>query len=273
MEDVFINEAELEGILNLLQKEYKSDFSDYARTSLRRRMSRIKKLYNLHSLNDVERFLAAEPENLNTFIAEITVNTTEMYRDPEFWKQLRTGILPELEQYNNVRIWHAGCSSGEEPVSMAILLHELGLFSRAKIYATDINRTVLKRSAEVCYRIKDFKQAKENYIASGGTGDFDSYFTFSEEFFYLRNDLRTAFYFKLHNLVKDEPFTKVDLILCRNVMIYFNTALQSRAVRIFAESLFKGGHLAIGEKENIALLEEMKFFTQKNANKRIYKRL
>lgn len=270
-EIVFIEDSELEKAVALLLNKYSLDFSNYAKTSLSRRLARVYKLFYLQNADELDNFLQKEKSNLPLFINEVTVNTTEMFRDPEFWKFLREYLVPKLMDYNPIRIWHAGCSSGEEVMTMAILLHELGCSGRSKIFATDINLDVLEKTKRSSINVKDLDLFKKNYIESGGQNEFTDYFNVTGSVAVLKDEYKPGnIIYKKHNLATDAIFSKFDLILCRNVMIYFDEILQSRVVKLFKESLLKKSYLAIGRKENISFLEEGKELLCVNAKEKIY---
>lgn len=267
---LFISERELDEVIALVRDQYRTDFSGYARSSLSRRVARFKTNFRLRDIEDLKAMLGSDENMIRLFIHEISVNTTEMFRDPEFWLCLRKTVLPQLQEYSAIRIWHAGCSTGEEVYSMLILLHETGLLSRAKIIATDISNDVLEKTRQGCFRQKEFENYCRAYVQAGGEQDFASYFDTNEETFCAKEFLKAPLNLKMHNLANQAPFSKFDLILCRNVMIYFSSALQSEVVHLFAGSLFKGGMLCIGKKENISLLPAAAAFSEFNQEERIY---
>ena len=269
-ENLFISERELEEVIAYVRDHYQTDFTGYARSSLSRRVARFKKNFRLQDFDDIKEMLASDENMIRLFVHEISVNTTEMFRDPEFWLFLRQHVLPQLQDYSAVRIWHAGCSTGEEVYSMLILLHEANLLSRAKIFATDISNDVLGRTRQGAFRQKDFEAYCRAYVQAGGEQDFASYFDFIDEQFSAKEFLKAPLHLKMHNLSSQAPFSKFDLILCRNVMIYFSSALQSDVVTLFAGSLFKGGFLCIGKKENIGFLPAAAAFNVFNQEERIY---
>lgn len=273
MEDAlfFVPDEEVEAMVALLREKYSLDFSGYARTSLRRRLSRFKTMFRLRGTDELRFFLEESQEHLKLLVHEITVNTTEMFRDPEVWHYLRHSIIPGLADHNNIRIWHAGCSSGEEVYSLLILLEETGLLAKSKVYATDINEDVLALASEGRFRRKDFELFEMNYRLAGGTRDFASYFRPDGDHLIAREELRSPLHLKRFNLVGARAFSKFDIIFCRNVMIYFNAGLQKEVLRLFASSLFKSGLLVIGKKEIIlSQTDDEDLFSPKNLTERIY---
>ena len=199
---------------------------------------------------------------IKRFIEEITVNVTEMFRDSSFYKELRTQILPVLGTNPFIRVWHAGCSTGEEVYSVAILLHEAGLLQKSLIYATDLNPSVLEKAKSGIFPIGLMKQYSENYIASGGMQDFSSYYIANYEGVKFNQALRSKMIFSTHNLVSDSSFNEFHLIVCRNVLIYFDKELQERVFNLFDASLGKLAYLALGSKETIKFSDIQKKYSQ-----------
>ncbi|MFD2933752.1 CheR family methyltransferase [Spirosoma flavum] len=246
-----IEEEEIDLLLTDLFEVHGYDFTHYARASLKRRINRLWLLDKYPSFAELRYQLRSDVDYLKRFVEELTVNVTEMFRDPLFYKTLRTEVLPTLSAKPFIRIWHAGCSTGEEVYSMAILLKEANLLHKSLLYATDLNPEVLERAREGIFTITPMKQYSENYILSGGTSDFSSYYTAKYGHVKFRNDLTEKVVFSTHNLVSDWSFNEFDLILCRNVLIYFDKALQERVFTLFDESIGPLGYLALGAKETI----------------------
>jgi chemotaxis protein methyltransferase CheR len=246
-----IKEEEVDILLNDLLETYGYDFNDYSRASLKRRVNRLFMLDRFPSFAEFRYRIRSDESYLKRFVEEITVNVTEMFRDPSFYKALRTEVLPVLATYPLIRIWHAGCSTGEEVYSMAILLHEANLLRRSLLYATDINPDVLEKAKEKIFPLSQMKQYSENYIESGGKNDFSSYYTAAYERARFDKALTDKMIFATHNLVSDRSFNEFQLIMCRNVMIYFDKDLQDRVLRLFDQSLEPLGFLALGSKETL----------------------
>lgn len=202
--------------------------------------------------------LKNDPEYFKRFVEQITVNVTEMFRDPQFYKTIREQVLPVLAHLPAIRIWHAGCSTGEEVYSMAILLQEAGLLDKSLLFATDINPVVLEKVKLGTYPLNHIRQDKENYEHGGGMNDFSSYYTLQGDIIKFNEGLRKKIILSTHNLVSGHSFSKFHFILCRNVMIYFDKELQERALHLFDESLEYSGFFALGSKET------MKFATIRN---------
>lgn len=246
-----IKEEEVEILLNDLLEVYGYDFSDYAKASLKRRMQRLYALDKFPSFAEFRYRLRRDDVYLKRFVEEITVNVTEMFRDPSFYQVLRKEVLPTLATYPFIRIWHAGCSTGEEVYSMAILLQEMNLLKKAILYATDLNPDVLEKAKAGIFPLSVMKQYSENYILSGGAADFSSYYTTRYDFAKFNRELSAKMVFATHNLVSDGSFNQFQLIMCRNVMIYFEKPLQDRVLQLFDQSLEPLGFLALGAKETI----------------------
>ncbi len=246
-----INEEEVDLLLNDLLELYGYDFTHYSRASLKRRINRLMALDKFPSFAELRYRIRSDAHYLKRFIEELTVNVTEMFRDPLFYKALRTEVLPTLTSKPFIRIWHAGCSTGEEVFSMAILLTEANLLQKTLLYATDLNPEVLETARKGIFALGPMKQYSENYIMSGGTTDFSTYYTAQYGHVKFRGDLAEKMVFSTHNLVSDRSFNEFDLILCRNVLIYFDKALQQRVLSLFDESLGPLGYLALGAKETL----------------------
>lgn len=246
-----IDDRELELLIQVVFEYYGFDFGGYSRASFKRRIDRI---YQMDGFDNFSEFLSnirSDEAYFRRLVEEITVNVTEMYRDPLFYKTLRTQILPLLATKPFIRIWHAGCSTGEEVFSMAILLKELNLLHKSLIYATDINGQVLETAKNGVFPLRMLKLYSENYMASGGKYDFSTYYTANYGSAKFGNDLLEKMVFAQHSLVSDQSFNEFDLILCRNVLIYFDKELQDRALKLFDDSLGTLGFLALGTKETI----------------------
>lgn len=246
-----IDDRELEVLINDVFEYYGFDFSGYSRASFKRRIER---LYAMDGFQNFSEFLSkvrSDSDYLKRMVEEITVNVTEMFRDPSFYKVLREEILPVLATKPFIRIWHAGCSTGEEVFSMAILLQEANLLKKSLIYATDINGEVLQTAKSGVFPLRLMKQYSENYMASGGKKDFSHYYTANYGLAKFGDSLSEKMVYSQHNLVSDRSFNEFDLILCRNVLIYFDKDLQEVALGLFDDSLAKLGFLALGTKETI----------------------
>jgi chemotaxis protein methyltransferase CheR len=246
-----INDQQVEILINDVLEHYGYDFTGYSRASLKRRVLRLFGLDKHYSFAEFRYKIISDNTYFKRFVEQITVNVTEMFRDPSFYKTLREKVLPKLGTYPLIRIWLAGCSTGEEAYSMAILLKELNLLHKSLIYATDINPTVLEKAAQGMFPLSQMKQYSENYIASGGNRDFSSYYSANYSLAQFSTDLKTKIIFSTHNLVSDHSFNEFQLILCRNVLIYFDRDLQFKVLQLFDSSLDNLCYLALGSKETV----------------------
>jgi chemotaxis protein methyltransferase CheR len=244
-----ITDEQVETLIGDVLEQYGYDFTGYSRASLKRRLIRLYALDKQVSFAEFRYKIGSDGIYFRRFVEQITVNVTEMFRDPGFYKALRSKVLPNLATYPFIRIWLAGCSTGEEAYSMAIVLKELNLLHKSLIYATDINPTVLDKAAQGMFPLGQMKQYSENYIASGGINDFSAYYSANYSLAKFDAELKTKLIFSTHNLVSDRSFNEFQLILCRNVLIYFDRNLQAKVLQLFDGSLEKLGYLALGTKE------------------------
>ena len=241
----------IEILLSDVLEVYGYDFTGYSRASLKRRILRLYEMDKFVSFAEYRYKIRTEPGYFKRFLEEITINVTEMFRDPAFYKTLRTEILPRLGTYPFIRIWVAGCSTGEEAYSVAIFLKELNLLHKSLIYATDINSEVLATAGQAMIPLNKIKLYTENYIAAGGSEHFIDYYTANYSLGKLKDELKSKIIFSTHNLVTDNSFNEFQLILCRNVLIYFDRPLQNKVFELFNNSLEKFGYLALGTKETL----------------------
>lgn len=267
-----ITEQELELLITELYDYYGYDFGGYSHASFKRRVDRIYQLDGFERFTDFLSKVRGDADYFKKLVEEITVNVTEMFRDPHFYKVLREEILPTLRSKPFIRIWHAGCSTGEEVYSMAILLQEEGLLQKAIIYATDINQTVLETGKKGLFPLRLMKDYAENYRESGGSKDFSQYYTANYGLAKFSEALSKKMVFSQHSLVSDRSFNEFDIILCRNVLIYFDKELQDRALQLFDDSLSKLGHLMLGTKETIKFTSVQKNYRQLRKEK-IWKKI
>jgi len=251
MDTHVIKYEDLELLLGDLCTRYGYDFTEYSRASLHRRVQRLFALDNFSGFAEFRHRLQHDNLYFRRFVEEITVNVTEMLRDPGFYRTLRSTILPVLATYPFIRIWHAGCSTGEEVYSMAILLKEAGLLQKSLLYGTDINPHVIEKARKGIFPVSQMQKYSENYIQSGGLQDFSSYYTANYHLAKFDSSLTGKMIFSTHNLVSDFSFNEFQLILCRNVLIYFERELQAKVFKLFDYSLENFGYLALGSKESL----------------------
>lgn len=244
--------VELNLLLEGIYQVYGYDFRDYAEASLRRRVAQWLGGSGFSSLSEAQARILRDEAQFDAFIRSITVNVSEMFRDPSFFRAVREQVAPHLRTYPFVKIWNAGCSTGEEAYSMAILLREEGFRDRFLIYATDINQEVLQKAKDGIYHLKDMQQYTQNYQKSGGQAAFSDYYTARYDHAVLTPSLRDQIVFASHNLAGDSEFGEMQMILCRNVLIYFKPALKDRVLELFDASLVNGGLLCLGLKETLS---------------------
>jgi chemotaxis protein methyltransferase CheR len=244
-------ELEIDLLLEGLFRQYGFDFREYARSSLRRRIRAAVTAEALTTVSSLQDRMLHDPACLERLLLALSVQVSAMFRDPRFFLTFRRQAVPFLRTYPFIRIWQAGCSTGEEVYSLAILLQEEGLYDRCRIYATDMNESVLQRAREGIYSLELMQRYTANYLASGGTAEFSSYYTAAYEHVIFRPSLRERVVFSQHNLASDGPFNEFNVILCRNVMIYFNNSLQDRVHRLFYQSLARLGVLGLGQRESL----------------------
>lgn len=271
MLDIDIND--LKRISELIYQKYNYDFRNYAMSSFKRRVLRIMELKKL-SVDSLIKKLNENPAFINEFLDELTVNVTEMFRDPSFWRIMREEIIPAIMlNHKQFKIWHAGCSSGEEVVSMCIMLKEMGILHDVTMIATDLDINILERAKQGIYPLKNMELNEKNYIRFQGTGSFKDYYREENGMAVFPKELLANVSFRRHDLVLGDVFNKFDLILCRNVMIYFNQSLQNDVLKKFHESLFKYGYLAIGSKESLIWCDYANRFIVVNNEEKIYKKI
>lgn len=267
-----IENIEIKLLVEAILLKYGYDYTNYTKTHLKRRLLRRMNLENYTSITQLTEKVLYDKDMFEQVFWDLSINVTEMFRFPKFFEDLRKHVIPILRTYPTINIWHAGCSTGEEVISIAILLKEEGLLNRTTIYATDINKKVLKVAKEGIYSIEDIKKWTKNYQESGGVKSFSDYYTAKYDHVIFDNSLLENITFLEHNLVTDQKFIDANLIICRNVMIYFNGKLQNKVVKLFEESLIPSGFLGIGSKENLRIASSDKKFINIVADTKIYKK-
>ncbi|HEY0246459.1 MAG TPA: protein-glutamate O-methyltransferase CheR [Mucilaginibacter sp.] len=267
-----ITAKQLDEVIDLIKKIYGFDFSGYTKASLKRRVTRIMMLKKLE-FYDLKHILVNNNQFFQGFLEEVTVNVTEMFRDPSFYKALNHQVIPYLSTYQHVKIWCAGCSSGEEVYSLAILMKEAGLSKKSFIYGTDINTEVLKEARKGIYSLRKVKSYAENYLFSGLDGSITDHFTILYDAATIHNELKHNTLFSVHNLISDDVFNEFQLISCRNVFIYFEITLQEKILELFYNSLCPHGFLCLGSKETIRSDFFKKKFKAINQKENIYQKI
>jgi len=266
-------DTEIELLLEAVFHHYGYDFRDYAFSSLRRRLRLLILSEGLSTITALKDRILRDPACLERMLLALSVNVSAMFRDPPFYRAFRDKVVPILRTYPFIRIWHAGCSTGEEVYSMAILLEEAGLYERCRIYATDINEAVLRRARDGIFPLAAMQGYTANYIQAGGARAFSEYYTASYENAIFRPSLKRNVVFAQHNLAMDGSFNEFQVIVCRNVMIYFNRALQSRVLGLFSNSLVRRGFLALGNKESLRGTPYAVDFEEIDQHERLYRKV
>ena len=252
---------------------YGFDFRDYSMPSLRRRVWKRVYAEGLSTISGLQEKILHDPASMERLLLDLSINTTAMFRDPTFYLAFRRKVVPMLRTYPFVRIWHAGCSTGEEVYSMAILLQEEKLLDRCRIYATDINEAVLASAKDGIFPLNTMQENTSNYIAGGGAGTFSQYYTARYDYAIFRPSLRENVVFAQHNLVTDASFNHFNVIFCRNVLIYFNNALQDRVQDLFLQSMEMFGILGLGKKESIKFTTVADNYDVIDLDERLYRRV
>lgn len=260
-------------LVEAIYRRWGYDFRDYAPASLKRRIRRIVELEGVASMSALQERVLRDAAAMQRFLDQVTVSVTAMFRDPGFYRAFRAVAVPLLKQQRALRIWHAGCAGGEEVYSLAILLHEEGLLERARIYATDLNQAALDAAGEGIYPLEKMQEYTRNYQASGGTAAFSEYYQAGHGSVAMRADLAKNVVWAQHNLVTDASFNEFHLILCRNVMIYFNTRLQERVHRLLYDSLAQDGLLVLGRQESLQLTPYESCYQALDSREKIYRRI
>lgn len=267
-----LERIEVELLLEGIYRQYGFDFRSYAFASIRRRLWKRIESEGLRSVSALQEQVLHNPDMMEKLLLDLSINVTAMFRDPAFYVAFREKVVPMLRTYPFIRLWHAGCSTGEEVYSMAILLREEGLYDRARIYATDINEVVVQRAKAGIFPIDRMQEYTENYIRAGGKKSFSEYYTAKYGGALFDQSLTRNVVFSQHNLVTDKSFSEFNVILCRNVLIYFDKSLQSKVHELFYDSLAMFGILAVGSKESLRFMRYEQCYEQIDTDK-IYRKV
>jgi chemotaxis protein methyltransferase CheR len=263
---------ELDLLLQAVNMKYGYDFRNYSKAHLKRRILQRLKLSGLNTISELQNKVLWDKEFYRIFLQDLSINVTEMFRDPDFYLSLRKKVISDLKTYAHIKVWHAGCSSGEEVYSLAIILKEEDLLQRTQIYATDINKSVLETARQGIYSNKEIELYSRNYLDSGGTGQLSDYYTSKYGSVLFDKSLSKNIVFADHNLVTDGVFAEVNLVFCRNVLIYFDKFLQNKVLKLFSDSLSKRGFLCLGTKESLKFTSLEDGFTVIDKKMKIYKK-
>ncbi|HET6231760.1 MAG TPA: protein-glutamate O-methyltransferase CheR [Longimicrobiaceae bacterium] len=268
-----LEKLEIELLLEGVFRHYGFDFRSYAYTSLKRRLWKRIQAEGLRTVSALQERVLHDSGMMEKLLLDLSINVTAMYRDPSFYLAFRETVVPLLRTYPFIRLWHAGCSTGEEVYSMAILLEEEGLYDRARIYATDINEVVLHRAKAGIFPLEKMQEYTQNYMRAGGKRSFSEYYTAMYDGALFNSSLTRNVVFSQHNLVTDGSFSEFNVILCRNVMIYFDRDLQNRVHELFYNSLAMFGVLALGNKESLRFSRFEPCYDALDPREKIYRRV
>lgn len=263
---------ELELLLQAVFLQYGYDFRDYSRAHVKRRVKHRVVQEGLKSISELQNNILHDRNTFERLVRSLSINVTEMFRNPDFYKSVREKVIPVLKTYPYLKIWHAGCATGEEVYSFAIMLKEEGLLKRTQIYATDFNPDVIKQAQKGIFPIRNIKEYTSNYQKAGGKESFSDYYHANNELVIFDKNLRKDIVFADHNLVTDGVFAEVNMIICRNVLIYFNRNLQNEVLKLLHNSLITGGFLALGTKESLMFSDEEKKYKTLDTKQKIFKK-
>jgi len=266
-------DIEINLFIEMLFQKYGYDFREYSKAHMKRRIKhRIQIETDIKTISDFTHAVLWDETYFRKVISDFSINVTEMFRDPSFYKKIREELIPVLKTYPFIKVWHAGCSTGEEVYSMAILLKEEGILNKTQIYATDFNDVVLKKAKEGIYTTEYLKDYKKNYKQSGGKFELSDYYSEAYGTIIFEKTLKERILFSNHNLVTDGVFGEMNMIICRNVLIYFERSLQNKVFKLFEKSLCHGGILGIGSKESLQFSEVYSNFTPIDLQEKIFKK-
>jgi chemotaxis protein methyltransferase CheR len=267
-----LEQLEIQLLLEAIYRHYGFDFREYAPASLKRRLERRMNAEHVHTVSALQERVLHDPQVMERLLLDLSINVTTMFRDPSFYVAFRQHVIPMLRTYPFTRLWVAGCSTGEEVFSLAIVLHEEGLYDRTRIYATDINQAVLEQARAGVFPLDKMQEYTRNYLRAGGNRSFSEYYTAKYGGALFSRALTENVVFAQHNLVSDRAFNEFQAILCRNVMIYFDKSLQNKVLELFHESLATFGVLALGHKETLRFTTLEDAYEELDADERIYRR-
>ena len=268
-----LERVEIELLLEGVFRQYGFDFRSYAYASIRRRLWKRVDAEKLSNLSELQARVLHDQDSMERLLLDLSVNVTAMFRDPLFYVAFRTQVIPLLRTYPFIRIWHAGCSTGEEVYSIAIMLEEAGLYERARIYATDINDVVLQQAKGGIFPLERMQEYTDNYIKAGGTRSFSEYYTAKYDGALFDQRLVRNVVFAQHNLVTDRSFSEFNVIFCRNVLIYFDKDLQNQVHSLFYDSLVRLGVLCLGSKESLKFSKYDPCYERLDATEKIYRKV
>lgn len=273
LEKLYISIEQKEYLLEFLLEQYQLDLNEYSEASVRRRITKMMNDLNLKTTEQLSSYLLNRPNGKNEFLQKFTVNVTEMFRDPEFFNFLKTDIFPKLNKLESINIWSAGCSSGEETISLAILLHEAGILDKCNIIGSDISRAILKKAKANVYPGRNVKGYTKAYEQANGAGKLDDYYVSSGDNISFEPFLLEKINYQPINLMNGIFYRHFDLILCRNVLIYFQASLQNKVLNNYYRALKPQGYLGLGSKESILFYQQRENFQEINGEHKVYRKL
>jgi chemotaxis protein methyltransferase CheR len=266
------SELEISLLLEAVFRKYGYDFRQYSKAHVRRRIMNRMALSGLEDVSQIQSKVLKDETFAYELLQDLSITVTEMFRDQDFYNSVRENVIPILKTYPFIKIWHAGCATGEEAYSMAIILQEEGLYDRTTIYATDFNQRALNRAKEGIFSNRLMAEYTSNYQLSGGKESFSDYYTSSYDNVIMNQSLKQNIVWANHNLVTDGVFAEAHLILCRNVLIYFDKNLQNKVQKLFYDSLIYGGILCLGSKEGLRFTDFAEEYTETDKKQRIFKK-
>ncbi|MHB8783701.1 MAG: CheR family methyltransferase [Desulfobacteria bacterium] len=267
-----LREIEVSLLLEGIHRRYGYDFRDYAPASLRRRISKCVADEKVRSVSGLQAKILHDPHCMERFLNTVSISVTSMFRDPELYLSFRKNAVPQLRNLPFLRVWHVGCATGEEVYSMAILLQEEGLLEKCRLYATDISGALLEQARAGIFPAERMKEYTANYQKAGGAGTFSEYYTARYDHVILKGDLKKNIVWSQHNLATDASFNEFHVILCRNVMIYFNNSLANKVHRLLLESFAPRGYLCLGARESLRFTAFEEEYEAVDEKQRVYRR-
>lgn len=267
-----ISEIEISLLLEAVYQKYGYDFRQYSRAHIARRIANRMIMSGIKTVAEVQASVLRDEAFASRLLQDLSITVTEMFRDPDFYRSLRENVIPLLKTYSFIKLWHAGCSTGEEVYSTAIILKEEGIYDRTTVYATDFNQQALDSAKAGIFPSESMKDYVINYKKSGGKGLLSDYYTSRYNNVIMNQDLKKNILWANHNLVTDSVFSEVHMVLCRNVLIYFNRDLQNRVHKLFFDSLVKGGILCLGAKESLRFSDFASHYQELNYTQKIFKK-
>lgn len=268
-----IEKIEMNLLLEGIYRLYGVDFRNYSAPFVKRRIEHRIRAEKLSGISDLQRKILYDPLLMRRLFNDFSINVTEMFRDPSFFLAFRTKVVPLLRNFPAIRIWHVGCATGEEVLSMAILLHEEGLYKKTRLYATDISEGALDQARKAMMPLNKMKNYTKNYLEAGGTSAFSEYYVARESCAAFHSFLTENVVFAQHNLATDQSFNEFHVIICRNVMIYFNKSLQNRVLHLLHESLSASGFLGLGSKEGIQFTDIANYYEEVDSDEKLYRKI